>query len=74
MSNNLKGAVVVLEQPIDNEYGQIIISAIKQIRGVAEVTALEDNPNDIANRMMVRNEIGQKLMDVLYKKQEQKSI
>lgn len=57
MSERYKGVLVAFESTIRDDDAQAIISAIKQIRGVAAVTPSVDDSDDWMNRSMIRLEL-----------------
>lgn len=60
-----KGFTVVLEQDLKDEYAEYIANAIRQFRGVLQVTPIESSPNDMITEMRVKHEYWEKIREVL---------
>ena len=65
MTDRLKGLVVAFVGPIREDDAKAIKNAIYQLRGVAMVSDLVDNPDDHVNREIVKREMTTKIMDAL---------
>lgn len=66
MSDTFKGLVVSFHEPVSKAYAQEVAKLIACIGEVAVVTLSVDTMDDVINRDMVRRELGEKLLDVLY--------
>lgn len=66
MTDRVKGLVVVLEQDFRDDDVQRIVHAIRMIKGVALVELVKTNHDDYINREMIRLEIGEKILDVVF--------
>lgn len=70
MTTRFKGLTVAFEDDIRDDDAEAIISAIRQIRGVAGVVPVEASSDDWMARMRVKEEIRKEvlaLLDKLYK-------
>lgn len=65
MSDRFKGLHVAFEHPIRDDDAEAIISAIRQLRGVADVTPFVDDHTDWMNRSMIRLEFRKELFKAL---------
>ena len=65
MTDRIKGLVITFVDPIREEQAEAIQNAIYQLRGVATVHALADNPDDHVNRHMIRMELEKRILDAL---------
>ena len=65
MTDRIKGLVVAFTEPIREEQAEAIQNAIYQLRGVATVHALVDNPDDHVNRQIIRREMETKILNAL---------
>lgn len=66
MTARVNSLFVILENDIRIDDIQSTIDAIKQIKRVLEVKTHISTPVDSVAESRVRNELGQKLMDVVY--------
>jgi len=66
MTDRLKGLVVAFETDIREDDAQCIIDAILMIKGVCGVSMHVSNPDDYMNRMLIKQEVRDKLLQ-LYK-------
>jgi hypothetical protein len=67
MTTRFKGLAVVFEQDLREDDAKAIVDAIKMLRGVLDVAPVEARPSDdffVTER--VRQEIGGKLLDIVY--------
>lgn len=65
MTDRLKGFVVTLEQDTRVDDVDALLTAVRQLRGVAKVTPVVYNIDDEMNRQRVRFELEQKLWGAL---------
>jgi hypothetical protein len=65
MSTRLKGLTIALEGDIREDDAENIILAIKQIRGILDVTPIEADSNDWINRSRIKSELQKKLWDIV---------
>ena len=72
MSDRVAGLTVVLEKDLPQEDAQRLIEAIKMLRGVLSVTAVPVDFSLYAAQMRARNELGIKIVSVIYPKMEEK--
>lgn len=67
MTDRYNALLVVLEQDIRDDDAEATIAAIRQIKGVLDVTPnVVDSGDYIVAEMRVRHELGQRLWQVLY--------
>lgn len=66
MSDRYIALTVLLEKPIKDEDAEQLIQAIMQLRGVMDVTPVVQDVQTLWIEQKIRNEIGEKLMKVLY--------
>ena len=66
MTDRVYALTVALNEPIRDDDAQRIIETIKMIRGVANVDAHVADPETYFAIEKVRNEIGKKLLAVIY--------
>lgn len=70
MTDRFNSFIVVLEQNIRDDDAEPIINAIKQIRGVLQVTGNISDVDSIVAYERARNELGRKLWAVIYPTKE----
>lgn len=70
MTDRYNGLLVVLDHDIREDDAQDIITAIRQLRGVVAVTGHPAQIGDKIAETRVRTELGRRLMDVLYPKED----
>jgi hypothetical protein len=68
MTDRYNTLTVALEKDIRDEDAEVLISAIKQLRGVLTVTGNVVDGNEWLIGQRVRHELGKKLWQVLYPK------
>lgn len=68
MTDRYNALTVVLEQDIRSDDAEALIEAITCLRGVLKVTPRVANPDEHIAEMRVRQELGEKLWQVLYPK------
>lgn len=68
MTERLNGVWVAFERDIREDDAQAIIDAIGCIRGVLKVEANVTNANNWIAQTRVRQELGEKLWEILYPK------
>jgi hypothetical protein len=61
----LKGLTVTFETDLRTDDAEDIITAVKQLRGVLDVQPVETVSGDYMAREVIRNELREKLFDVL---------
>lgn len=66
MTDRFAGYVVVLEDNIRSDDAEVITKAIEQLRGVLKVTPVIRTPEIHIAEERVRNELGQKLLQIVY--------
>ena len=65
LTDRLNGAWVAFEKDIRTDDARALLDAIRMIRGVADVSStIITTPSDYMNRMKVREEIREKLLDL----------
>ena len=65
MTDRIKGLVITFVDPMRAEEAEAIQKAICQLRGVATVDSLVDNPDDHVNRQIVIRKFTGKILDAL---------
>ncbi len=70
MTTRLKGFVITLEKDLREDDAEGLKKALGMVRGVRSVDPIPANVNDHIAEVRVRHELGSKLMDVLFKKEE----
>ena len=65
MTTRLKGFTVALEHDIREDDAETIKSAIESLRWVLSVKPIESDPRDWINRSQIKNQLREKLFDVL---------
>jgi hypothetical protein len=65
MTDRLKGLIVTFDCDVREDDAQAVIAAIKQLRGVIDVTGSVADFGDHMNRERIRQELRQKLWDAL---------
>jgi hypothetical protein len=70
MTDHHSAYIVILETDIREDDAQATINAIKQIRGVLAVEPHPFDPDERIAEMRVRNELSNKIFDVLYPKEQ----
>lgn len=73
MTDRLKGCYVVFEKDIRVDDAEGIIKALAMVKGVLEVRTEVASFQDAVAYSRARNELGEKLMDVLYPELKGKS-
>jgi len=68
MTDRIKGFHVALKDNIREDDAEQIAKAICLLQGVVRVEPSVDGLGDHLNRMKVRQELGEKLFDILYPK------
>lgn len=68
MTDRLKGFIVTLDHDIRVDDAQVLVDAIKLLRGVLSVKPLVSNIEDHIAHERAAHELGQKLWEVLYPK------
>jgi hypothetical protein len=68
MTTRLKGLTITLDHNIREDDAQRIIDAISMVKGVMSIKAIESNADDYIIEQRIRNEIGRKLLDIIYPK------
>lgn len=71
MTTRLKGFTVVLEKDMREDDAEPLRLAIAQMRGVLSVAPVEACGNDFFATHRVRSELGTKLWEILYPKEEE---
>lgn len=66
MTDRINALTVVLETDMRDDDAEGLISAIKQLRGVLTVESNVRNMNDLVAQERARDEMRQKLIDILY--------
>lgn len=66
MTDRAKGLVVTLEHDMRVDDAEVILNAIRQIRGVVDVQFVISDINDHINRTRIKRKIQEKLWDVLH--------
>jgi 3',5'-cyclic AMP phosphodiesterase CpdA len=57
MTTRLKGVYVTFDREIREDDAEAVINAIRMVRGVADVAAIESNHDDYTARAQVRHEL-----------------
>ena len=70
MTDRFNAFIVVLAKDIREDDAQATIKAIKQIKGVLRVTPHTAGIHETIAETRVRTELGNKLWEVLYEKEE----
>lgn len=65
MTERIKGFTVALRHDIREDDAEGVLNAIRQLRGVADVTGVRANSDDWMNRTRIRQEITGKVMKAL---------
>jgi hypothetical protein len=65
MTDRIHALMVVLDSDLRIDDAEPLMAAIRQLRGVWAVQAMETNPGIHAARVRIRLELSQKLWDVL---------
>lgn len=60
MADKVKGFTVTLEKDLSTEEAEVIMQAIRMIRGIAAVDPNITTVNDYMNRQMVKHELREK--------------
>lgn len=68
MTDRLKGCWVAFDRDIREDDAEQMLNAIRMVKGVSAVDTSVANPNDWIARQRVRDEIGKKVLDILYPK------
>lgn len=66
MTDRYRGLVVLLDDNLRSDDAQPILQLIQQIKGVRRVEPQIGNGNDQITEMKVRQDLGEKLWQVLY--------
>jgi hypothetical protein len=66
MSDHYSKLTVVLEYDLRDDDAEALISCIKMMRGVLEVSGDVTNASDYMATVRAKRELGQKLLEVLY--------
>lgn len=66
MSSRFKGVLVTFDKDYPSDNVEAIIKAISMVRGVADVSPLQTEPDDYVNRTQVRLEIAEKVYASLH--------
>jgi hypothetical protein len=66
VTDRLKGCVVVFEHDIRDDDAAPLLAAIKQMKGVVEVSPSLSTSDDWFAQTRVRQELGTKLLKILY--------
>jgi len=74
MTDRINALTIVLERDIRTDDIGPLIAAIRQLRGVLNVTQHVSQLEDIVARARVRQELGEKLWEVLHPKTDTSSI
>lgn len=67
MTDRFKGLVVTFEHPVREDDAEALIQAIKMLKGVIGVAPVLENVDDQINRTQIRDELGQKLIDLVWR-------
>ena len=65
MTDRLKGVCVCFDRDIREDDAEVVISAIRQIRGVLSVEVNVADSNDWMNRERIRDEMTRKIYEAL---------
>lgn len=65
MSDHINAFIVVLDHDIRDENAELLINAIKQLRGVLEVQPHVADSTDVIATMRVKSELMKKWYDIL---------
>lgn len=65
MSTRLKGLTIALDKDFREDDAEKLILAIKQVRGVLDVTPIEEDSNDWISRSRIKSELQKKLWDIV---------
>lgn len=68
MTDRLNTLTVVLEQPIRDDDAEVIINAIKMVKGVLSVKGNVADHTEYMAEERARQDLGQKLWEVIYPK------
>lgn len=66
MTDRLKGCAVAFDRNIREDDAEVILNAIRMIKGVAVVEGNVANPNDWIIQERARYELGEKILDIMY--------
>ena len=70
MTDRLKGCIVTFDRSIRTDDAEAILDAIRMVKGVMAVNPSVDDFGDVMARERVRRELGDKMWQVLYPKDE----
>lgn len=70
MTDRIHSLTVVLEKDMRDDDAQALINAITQLRGVLSVSGNISDLSDHIAQVRARRELGEKLFNVIYPKQE----
>jgi hypothetical protein len=70
MTDRYNALTVVLEKDIRDDDAEVLLAAIRQLRGVLSVSGNVAEPIDYIAQQRARHELGEKLWHVLYPKRE----
>lgn len=65
MTDRLKGCLVVFDRDLRDDDAQPTIDAIRQLRGVSDVTTSLATPEDALNRLRMRRELINQIYELL---------
>ena len=68
MTDRINSLTIVLEKDVRDDDVEALISAVMQLRNVLSVEKNVTNVSDVVARQRARQELGKKLLDVLYPK------
>ena len=65
MSRSIKGLAVTFEADLSEEGAELVMAAIRQLKGICDVTAVPLKFDDHYERSRIRNEIYLELLQVM---------
>lgn len=66
MTDRIHALTVVLEKDVRDDDCEPLINAIRQMRGVADVTTHVSDPSSYMAEIRAKHELGQKVLAVIY--------